>query len=134
MDSGAFHKLRRAVQDNCAPGSEADLASVLDHVEAILRTSRYFDEVEVGPTEDPDQMVVALCRCSDGVLPWEAANGLERLWRKEFGDAPWESHSVVSSETLLDFEGALTTADGAHYVTVHVVAAGEAQLAAAAAD
>lgn len=150
MDVTSFHKLRLAVQENASPADSA-LATHLRHsLQAALTESRLFDDVELGHTDDRNQLVIGVCRCADGVLPWEAGMGLERLWQTVAADASWESHTVSCTDSLMDFEGAVTVDDKGRYLTVHVVAepseatkavqaaqaaeAAEAELAAQAAE
>jgi hypothetical protein len=122
MDVTSFHKLRLAVQENATPADSA-LATHLRHaLQAALTESRLFGEVELGHTDDPDQLVIGVCRCADGVLPWEAGMGVERLWQTVAGDAAWEAHTVSCTDSLMDFEGAVTVDDKGRYITVHVVA------------
>ena len=122
MDVTSFHKLRLAVQENANPADPA-LATHLRHaLQAALTESRLFDEVELGHTDDPDQLVIGVCRCADGVLPWEAGMGMERLWQTVSADASWEAHAVSCTDSLMDFEGAVTVDDKGRYLTVHVVA------------
>jgi hypothetical protein len=122
MDAARFHRLRLAVQENAFPAETSEAGDLERTLEGELRESPLFDQVEVGRTSDPDQLIIALCRCAPGVLPWEAAHGLERLWRWAIGDPTWEAHAVSSTDSVMDFEGALTLEDGRHYLTVHVVA------------
>lgn len=135
MDVTSFHKLRLAVQENASP-ADSDLATHLRHsLQAALSGSRLFAEVELGHTDDRDQLVIGVCRCADGVLPWEAGMGLERLWQTVAADSPWEAHTVSCTDSLMDFEGALTVDDKGRYLTVHVVAEpSEAMKAAQAAQ
>jgi hypothetical protein len=122
MDVTSFHKLRLAVQENASP-ADSELATRLRHsLESALTASRLFGEVELGHTDDRDQMVIGVCRCADGVLPWEAGMGLERLWQTVAADAAWESHAVSCTDSLMDFEGAVTVDEKGRYLTVHVVA------------
>ena len=122
MDVTSFHKLRLAVQENASPADSA-LATHLRHaLQAALSESRLFGEVELGHTDDPDQLVIGVCRCTDGVLPWEAGMGLERLWQTVAVDAAWEAHHVSCTDSLMDFEAAVTVDDKGRYITVHVVA------------
>lgn len=122
MDARSFHKLRFAVQENATPADSA-LATHLQHtLHAALTESRLFGEVELGHTDDRDQLVIGVCRCADEVLPWEAGMGLERLWKTVAADAPWEAHTVSCTDSLMDFEGALTVDDKGRYLTVHLVA------------
>ena len=122
MDSTSFHKLRTAVQENANPADDRSAARLRQSLHTALTGSRLFAEVEFGHTEDPDQMVIGVCRCADDVLPWEAGMGLERLWQAVAADVQWEVHTVGCTDTLMEFEAAVTVDDSGHYVTVHVVA------------
>jgi hypothetical protein len=122
MDSASYHKLRTAAQQNAQPAGDAPALALLHALEQALGSSRLFSEAELGRTDDLDQLLIGVCRCAPGVLPWEAGVGVERLWRTVSSDAQWESHHVGCTESLMEFEGALTVDDGGHYLTVHVVA------------
>lgn len=122
MDTSSFHKLRTAVQENANPADDIAATSLRKALHAALTGSRLFGEVEFGHTEDPDQMVIGVCRCADGVLPWEAGLGVERLWLAVSADVRWEAHAVGCTDSLMEFEAAVTVDDSGHYVTLHVVA------------
>ncbi|KRF22869.1 hypothetical protein [Phycicoccus sp. Soil802] len=122
MDVTSFNKLRLAVQENASPADSA-LATHLRHaLQAALTESRLFGDVELGHTDDVDQLVIGVCRCADGVLPWEAGMGLERLWQTVAADTAWEAHFVSCTDSLMDFQAAVTVDDKGRYITVHVVA------------
>ena len=120
-DPVSFHRLRSAVQVNAGPADPALAAVVEGQLREGLRASGLFDVVEVEVTQDPDQLVIALCRCGPGVPPWEAGHGLKRVWRALAGDTPWEAHAAWVTEEIADFQGALTLPGGG-YVTLHAVA------------
>ena len=122
MDIASFHRLRAALQENAHPASAQAAVGIQRTLHDALMGSRLFAEVELGRTQDPDQMIVGVCRCADRVLPWEAGMGVERLWRRASADTAWEAHGVACTESLMEFEGAVTVDDSAHYVTVHLVA------------
>ncbi len=122
MRTTSFHKLRSAVQENANPADDIAATRLRKALHAGLTGSGLFGEVEFGHTEDPDQMVIGVCRCADGVLPWEAGVGVERLWLAVSADVRWEAHAVSCTDTLMEFEAAVTIDDSGHYVTVHVVA------------
>src|SRR6478672_11067777 len=122
MDITSFHKLRLAVQENAHQADDLTATRLRTSLHAALTASRLFGEIEFGHTEDRDQMVIGVCRCSDDVLPWEAGMGVERLWLSVAADAKWEAHTVGCTDTLMEFEGAVTVDDSGHYVTVHLVA------------
>lgn len=122
MDITAFHKLRTAVQENANPADDLTATRLRHSLHTALTASRLFDEIEFGHTEDPTQMVIGVCRCADDVLPWEAGMGVERLWLSVTTEVPWEAHTIGCTDTLMEFEGAVTVDNSGHYVTVHVVA------------
>jgi hypothetical protein len=122
MDLASFHKLRTAVQENAHPADETQAAAMQATLEDLLRGSRLFSDVELGRTDDPDQLVIGVFRCAERILPWEAGMGVERLWRAASSGANWEAHHVGCTESLMEFEGAVTLDDSGHYVTVHLVA------------
>ena len=122
MDTTSFHKLRTAVQENANPADDLSATRLRDSLHAALTGSRLFSEIEFGHTEDPNQMVIGVCRCADGVLPWEAGMGVERLWGAVAAEVPWEAHTVGCTDTLMEFEAAVTVDASGHYVTLHVVA------------
>jgi hypothetical protein len=122
MDMAGFHKLRTAVQANARPAGDLDTLSMERVLFEVLSTSRLFSEVELGHTDDPDQLLIGVCQCAENVLPWEAAIGVERLWRRASMSTTWEAHAVACTEGFMEFEGAVSINDGAQYVTVHLVA------------
>src|SRR5690348_5132723 len=122
MDLASFHKLRTAVQENASPAGQATTSAMQRTLEELLRSSRLFSEVELGCTDDLDQLVIGVCRCAEQILPWEAGMGVERLWRTASSGSAWEAHHVGCTESLMEFEGALTAAEGGRYLTVHLVA------------
>jgi hypothetical protein len=122
MDLTSFHKLRQAVQENANPAASEHVVLLQQHLQHQLQTSGLFSEVELGRTDDLDQLVIGVCRCADGILPWEAGVGVEQIWQRVAANAVWEAHFVGSSDSLMELEGALTVNDGGQFVTVHVVA------------
>ena len=108
MDPTSFHKLRTAAQENGNPAYGRPAARFRDALRAALAGSRLFSDVELGYTDDPDQLVIGVCRCADGVLPWKAGIGIERLWQSVANGLPWEAYTVGCTSSLMEFEGAVT--------------------------
>jgi hypothetical protein len=131
MDVTSFHKLRTAVQENAAPAGSLEVLELETGLRAELEESGYFDQVEVGSTADPDQLVIALCRCAPEVPAWEASYRVEHVWDVLRAGSAWEAHAGIVTEELADFEGAMTSPDGRHFLTVHVVALRHAEDAGA---
>ncbi len=122
MDFTSFHKLRTAVQENAHPAAPRHATTLEQALHTALSGSGLFSSIEIGRTEDPDQLIIGVCRCADGILPWEAGMGMERLWDALAAAAPWEAHHVGCTDSMMEFEGAMTVDDSAHYLTVHLVA------------
>jgi hypothetical protein len=122
MDSVSFHKLRAAVQGSSHPAGEVAAAGLQRTLEQALVASNLFTEVELGRTDDVDQLVIGVCTCAGDVLPWEAGMGVERVWRSASASMDWEAHHVTCNDSLMEFEGAVTVDDRGHFITVHLVA------------
>ena len=131
MDVTSFHRLRTAVQDNAVPAGSLEVLELESGLRGELEESGYFDQVEVGSTSDPDQLVIALCRCAPEVPSWEAAYRLEHAWDVLRAGSAWEAHAGIVTDELADFEGAMTSPDGGSFLTLHVVALRHAEAAAA---
>ena len=114
MDMASFHRLRTAVQQNARPAGDAPVVAMERALEELLQGSALFSDVELGRTDDPDQLVIGVCRCAEQILPWEAGMGLERLWRTACAGTRWEAHHVGCTESLMEFEGAVTFDDAGH--------------------
>ena len=122
MDSVSFHKLRTAVQGNSHPAGDVAAVGLQRTLQEALTASQLFAEVELGRTDDADRLIIGVCRCADGILPWEAGMGVERLWRTATAGMDWEAHHVGCTDTLMEFEGAVTVDGSGHFLTVHIVA------------
>lgn len=134
MDTTGFRKLRTAVQENSHPAESRFARQLQRSLEAAFARSGLFSEFELGRTDDPDRMVIGVCRCADDVMPWEAGAGVETIWRTAVLDARWESHAVGCSDSLMEFEGAMTIDGSGHYVTAMIVAEPARVTATRAAD
>lgn len=122
MDLVQFHKMRTAVQGNAYPGSGRDLTSMEETLRDLLLTSGVFDEVEVEHTDDPDQLVIALCHFKPDLSERDVAQLVERLWEQRVRYPFWEAHAVLVGEEHVEFEAATRNSTAGHYVTVHLVA------------
>ena len=122
MDLVQFHKMRTAVQGNAYPGSGRDLTSMEETLRDLLLTSGVFHEVEVEHTDDPDQLVIALCHFKPDLSERDVAELVERLWEQRVRYPFWEAHAVLVGEEHVEFEAATRDSTAGHYVTVHLVA------------
>ena len=122
MDLLQFHRMRTAVQNNAFPGKEEDLATVEQSLRDLLMSSGVFEEVEVEHTNDPDQLVIALCKFLPYFTERDVARHLERIWADRVSYPFWEAHAVHVEDEHVEFEAASRHSSGGHYVTVHLVA------------
>jgi hypothetical protein len=122
MDLLQFHRMRTAVQDNAFPAKEGDLAPVEQSLRDLLMASGVFEEVEVEHTDDPDQLVIALCKFLPYFSERDVARHLERIWADRVSYPFWEAHAIHVEDEHVEFEAASRHSSGGHYVTVHLVA------------
>jgi hypothetical protein len=85
-------------------------------------SSGLFVDVEVGRTEDPDQLVIALCTFDPHVSEAAVAAQLERMWADRVSYPFWEAHTLLVDPEHVEFEAASRPSPVGGYVTVHLVA------------
>jgi len=117
-----FHRVRAAIQENASPGTGAELVSVETTLRDMLLASGVFEEVEVEHTDDPDQLVIALCQFRPFFTEADVARHLERIWGDRVSYPFWEAHAFHVENGHVEFEAATRQSSGGHYVTVHLVA------------
>ena len=122
MDLLQFHRMRTAVQDNAYPAKEGELEPVERSLRDLLMASGVFEEVEVEHTNDPDQLVIALCKFLPYFTERDVARHLERIWADRVSYPFWEAHGIHVEDEYVEFEAASRHSSGGHYVTVHLVA------------
>ncbi|HET6563638.1 MAG TPA: hypothetical protein VFG72_17345 [Marmoricola sp.] len=117
-----FHKMRTAVQENAGRGSAEDVLGVEQRLWSALVSAGTFADVEVGHTDDPDRLVIAMCRFPGQLPVEEVAARLEQLWLDRLRYDFWEAHTLIVARGQVELEAASRTGSGGHYVTLHVVA------------
>ncbi|QNN51701.1 hypothetical protein [Nocardioides mesophilus] len=122
MDLLQFHRMRTAIQGSASPGRDTDLESVEQSLRDLLLRSGVFEDVEVGHTDDPDQLVIALCTFNPLVAEAEVARRLETIWRDRVSYPFWEAHALHVESEHVEFQAASRYSSRGHYVTVHLVA------------
>jgi hypothetical protein len=122
MNLMQFHRIRTALQVNASPGRGRDLETVERMLRRRLVESGLFERVEVGHTDDPDRLVIALCRFGPFRSGIDVATSLETIWSEEIRYPFWEAHAVRATDDHVELEAASRQGVGRHYVTVHLVA------------
>jgi hypothetical protein len=117
-----FHRVRTAVQSNARPGGGADLTVAQSRVQRGLVDTGWFDEVEVGATDDVDNLVVAMCRFPEQLASDRVAQRLAQLWEDRLRYPFWAAHATLVDTDQVELEGATRSSTRGHYVTVHVLA------------
>jgi hypothetical protein len=121
MDLIDFHRMRTAVQENSARAGDDDVVALERKVWSGLVSTGVFADVEVGHTDDPDRLVIAMCRFPGQVTADEAADALERLWLDRLRYGYWEAHATLVTRGQAELEAA-SRAESGHFVTLHVLA------------
>lgn len=122
MELSHYHRLRTAVQGNAHPGSVIELAPMETNLRDLLMASGIFEDVEVEHTDDPDQLLIALCHFRAEYSEMDVADHLERLWNGRVRYPFWEAHALALGKEQVEFEAATRNSNSGPYVTVHLVA------------
>jgi hypothetical protein len=122
MNLPAFHQKRTAIQTNVSPGTGPEVTSVEANLREVLMASGLFEEVEVEQTDDPDQLVIALCQFRPFLTEHDVADRLEEVWNDRVRFPFWEAHGLHTEDGHVEFEAASRAGVESGYVTVHLVA------------
>ena len=122
MELTRFHKVRSAVQSNARPGGHADLVVAQARVAQSLAATCWFDDVEVGATDDVDNLVVAMCTFPEQLSEERVAQRLVQLWEDRLRYPFWGVHATLVDADQVELEGASRSGSQGHYLTVHIVA------------
>jgi hypothetical protein len=117
-----FHKLRTAVQDNSAHAGREDVVALERRLWSGLVSAGVFADVEVGHTDDPDRLVIAMCRYPAKLTVDEVAEALDRLWLDRLRYDFWEAHTLIVARGQVELEAATRSGIGGHFLTLHVLA------------
>ncbi len=117
-----FQKLRSGLQMNAHPGARAELSAVENSFREELLASGAFEDVEVEHTDDPDRLVIALCRFRPEYDERDIADLVASAWRDRIRYTYWDASAVMLDEEHVEFQAATRNSHTGHYVTVHMVA------------
>lgn len=110
------------IQVNASPGTGAELELAESNLREMLMESGVFEEVEVGHTDDPDRLVIGLCRFRPFYTERDVAERLEEIWSDRLRYPFWEAHAFRVEPGHVEFEAATRAGELGRYVTVHLVA------------
>ena len=121
MELAHFHRLRTAVQCNARPSSSADLTEAQFRVwDGLLSTG--FGDVEVGATDDMDNLVIAMCTFPGHLTEDLVARRLAALWEDRLRHPFWGPHTTLVDRDQVELEGATRAGTQDPFLTVHIVA------------
>ena len=122
MQLTRFHQVRSAVQTKTRPGGVDDLAAAAARVRDGMVATGWFDDVEVGATDEVDNLVVAMCSFPAQSSVDRVEQRLTRLWQDRLRYPFWEAHTTLVDTDQVELEGATRSSVTGHYLTVHVIA------------
>ena len=122
MDIAKYYSMRRAVQTNAPAPDMRVIAGMETDLRAALLSTGLFHTVEVGHTDDPDRLVIALCSFAPDIDASEAAVALARLWSKHIAYGFWRAENLRVDKGHVELQGATRFGLSGHYATVHLVA------------
>jgi hypothetical protein len=122
MELRQYHKIRTAVQSNASPGPAQTLHDVQENLASALASVGLFSDVEVGYTDDIDNLVIAMCTFPEDLTETEIARRLEMLWEDRLRYGFWEAHATLVDNGQVELEAATRASQNGHYVTLHIVA------------
>jgi hypothetical protein len=122
MELTHYKKLRTAVQSNASPAALEDIRQVEQNLHDTLMATGFFEEVEVDHTDNPDGMVIAMCKFPAQMNQSQVAARLEQAWQDRLRFQFWEAHTTIIDEDQVEFQGATRTGSNGSFVTLHVVA------------
>ncbi len=122
MELTHYKKLRTAVQSNAAPADTTQVEELEENLRSMLMSTGIFEDVEVGHTDDVDELVIAMCTFPSQMSQVQIAQRLEQAWQDRLRYEFWEAHTTLVDDEQVEFQGATRTSSNGTYVTVHVVA------------
>ena len=120
MDLRSFHLKRRALQLQAVPAARAELLPLERSLRGLLLSSHLFEDVEVSDTENPDGLVIAMCRFRSFLDEGDVAQQVERIWDERVRHPFWEAHGVRIEPDQVEFRAATRADVKGAYVTLHL--------------
>jgi len=122
MRIAEYSTMRRAVQSN-APAPDRDAVAAMEtDLRAALLATGLFHTVEVGSTDDPDRIVIAMVGFAPEADIQHAAQTLSRVWTKQVAYGFWHAETMRVDKTQVELQGATRFSMDGHYATVHLIA------------
>jgi hypothetical protein len=121
MNIAAFQSLRNGLQINAAPATTTVRKVIERGLREELLASGVFEDVEVGGSDDPDRLVLALGTFRADVGDEAAALAVERAWGALAFDH-WQAHAFLTGDGHVELQAATLDRPAGRFVTLHLVA------------
>jgi hypothetical protein len=121
MNIAAFQRLRNGLRLNAAPATTQVRKVIERGLREELLASGVFAEVEVGGSDDPDRLVLALGTFRADADDETVALEVERAWDGLAFDH-WRAHSLLTEDGHVELQAATLDRPAGRFVTVHLVA------------
>jgi hypothetical protein len=121
MNIAAFQSLRNGLQMNAAPATTQVRKVIERGLREELIASGVFEDVEIGGSDDPDRLVLALGTFRADADDETAVLAVEQAWRALAFDH-WQACAFLTEDGHVELQAATLDRPAGRFVTVHLVA------------
>lgn len=122
MQLTRFHRVRQGLTDNAGPASDEALDLMAGVLDAHLRAHPLLTGVEVERTDDPDRLIVGMCRFFPGAGEQQVVDLLTAIWEDRVRYRFWAAHTFIVARGHVELEAATRVGPVGPYATVHLLA------------
>jgi hypothetical protein len=122
MQLTRFHRVRHGLTENAGPASDEALDLMTGVLDAALRAHPSLTGVEVGRTDDPDRLIVGMCRFLRGTHEQQVVDLLTGIWEDRVRFRFWSAHAFIVARGHVELEAATRVGPVGPYATVHLLA------------
>src|SRR5512144_25569 len=116
-----FQKLRTGLHANAAPVLPGVKQAFLSGLTKALLATGVFEGVEVGSSDEPDRLLLALCTFREEVPDDEVVRAVEEAWLT-VAFRHWSAHAFLTEDGHVELQAASLNRPGGYFVSAHVVA------------
>ena len=124
MQLTRFHRVRHGLADNAGPASDEALDLMTGVLDTQLRAQPWLTDIEVERTDDPDRLIVGMCRFLPGTREQQVVDLLTAIWEDRVRYRFWSAHSFIVARGHVELEAATRVSPVGPYATVHLLALG----------
>jgi hypothetical protein len=121
MNLTDYNTLRYGLQCNAKPADEQVLVAFASELQRSLVATGLFHSIEVGHTDDPDMLLIAMAGFAPDADPVAVADALEDLW-PSVGHRYWSMRTATARKGHVELHAASRESSHGRYITLHLVA------------